>query len=927
MTSESPLHIRRDCRVSLFQLFDSSEFVFDVPPYQRPYAWRTKQIYELLQDFVRAYESRQEYFLGAIVATRAASGGAAGGATDGAHTPYQLIDGQQRLTSLMLLLGYLRHWASSATAAPSATAGSAIAASGPGPGLEGRLRRMLYLEADPLDPGSTGRYRLQLREPDNAFLRAHMLDGWLPTRFRRAGIMAAGAGGSGSAADAGGEESAGTGAGDGWGISSIAGEVAEGAAGEVQPLASESHWRLYENATFLSSQLDRLAAAGLNLQDFAFHVLRNCFVVLMVARDENASFTIFSCLNGRGMDLTVVDKLKAELLQSLSPAERASYAAAWSDMEAVLGRPAFHRVFTYMRRLAAVRDPGLLSAAAVGGLAVGGSYGSYGDARDGEGGMDADGAAAGVLEYFTRRADDPAAVKQVALDYARLLLQLRQASWVPPPLPPSQSLQREERTAGSAAAGPQDAAAQQQAALLAELNARSAALNLFADEAWLPPLLEFCYQTDDLAQRVQFMKAAEALQLLLELQGDAAAKAARWGVVAEALLSRPFSPRAVLQAVALSNLERAAFRCEPPSVWAQVPDIRGLHVEKVVPQSAPEGSTWRKTRLSTPCDPQSAWPPVWFDSGSGSSSGSSCNTSPGASISRSTRDLNSSAASEPAADVASSFTSSAAAATAAAAASAAASSSYEVKYWYDVQRLHWHGKLGNLVLLPATAATASAAAAATASTAPSPPSSSKSSASPLTQSAAAPLAASAALAPAPAAATTATTSSSGSSLHQQHHQHHHPNDYDAKAAQWRAAGAGARLPGFTGPLLQPGAGRYSRFRFCYDECRQRHQEEVWNPGEPRKAMPDWLADWGVVLKGIKVVDAESKQKVRKELAKAARVKARSRMDVDDGAAAAAAGSGRAGAKKRSARVVVPKAKAGKAGAGSSKAAAGDEMQE
>ena len=107
---------------------------------------------------------------------------------------------------------------------------------------------------------------MQLREPDNAFLRAHMLDGWLPTRFRRAGIMAAGAGGSGSAADAGGEESAGTGAGDGWGISSIAGEVAEGAAGEVQPLASESHWRLYENATFLSSQLDRLAAAGLNLQ-------------------------------------------------------------------------------------------------------------------------------------------------------------------------------------------------------------------------------------------------------------------------------------------------------------------------------------------------------------------------------------------------------------------------------------------------------------------------------------------------------------------------------------------------------------------------------------------------------------------------------------------------------------------------------------
>jgi hypothetical protein len=36
-------------QVSLFQLFDSSDYKFDIPTYQRPYAWRTKQIYELLQ--------------------------------------------------------------------------------------------------------------------------------------------------------------------------------------------------------------------------------------------------------------------------------------------------------------------------------------------------------------------------------------------------------------------------------------------------------------------------------------------------------------------------------------------------------------------------------------------------------------------------------------------------------------------------------------------------------------------------------------------------------------------------------------------------------------------------------------------------------------------------------------------------------------
>jgi hypothetical protein len=45
------------------------------------------------------------------------------------------------------------------------------------------------------------------------------------------------------------------------------------------------------------------------------HVLRNCMVVLMTARDEGTSFKIFSTLNGRGVDLAVVDKLKPELLQ------------------------------------------------------------------------------------------------------------------------------------------------------------------------------------------------------------------------------------------------------------------------------------------------------------------------------------------------------------------------------------------------------------------------------------------------------------------------------------------------------------------------------------------------------------------------------------------------------------------------------------
>jgi uncharacterized protein with ParB-like and HNH nuclease domain len=46
-----------------------------------------------------------------------------------------------------------------------------------------------------------------------------------------------------------------------------------------------------------------------------FHVLRNCHLVVMTARDEASSFSIFSTLNSRGVDLSEVDKLKADLLQ------------------------------------------------------------------------------------------------------------------------------------------------------------------------------------------------------------------------------------------------------------------------------------------------------------------------------------------------------------------------------------------------------------------------------------------------------------------------------------------------------------------------------------------------------------------------------------------------------------------------------------
>ncbi|MGI0440018.1 DUF262 domain-containing protein [Helicobacter himalayensis] len=71
---------------------------FLIPQYQRPYRWEAKECEELWDDIVRVFDNKnlenfEEYFLGSIVAYRS---------NDNKNT-LEIIDGQQRLTTLSLL--------------------------------------------------------------------------------------------------------------------------------------------------------------------------------------------------------------------------------------------------------------------------------------------------------------------------------------------------------------------------------------------------------------------------------------------------------------------------------------------------------------------------------------------------------------------------------------------------------------------------------------------------------------------------------------------------------------------------------------------------------------------------------------------------------------------------------------------------------
>ncbi len=74
----------------------SQEFFFRVPAYQRPFSWEGDNFEDLVDDIITAVKE-QEYFLGTIVLQEIGEKG-----------NYEIVDGQQRLTSLLILLSCLR---------------------------------------------------------------------------------------------------------------------------------------------------------------------------------------------------------------------------------------------------------------------------------------------------------------------------------------------------------------------------------------------------------------------------------------------------------------------------------------------------------------------------------------------------------------------------------------------------------------------------------------------------------------------------------------------------------------------------------------------------------------------------------------------------------------------------------------------------
>lgn len=123
----------------------TEQICYEIPPYQRPYSWNTENVQQLLEDVWEAYNANDpEYFIGSLITIEKQK-----------DLRYEVVDGQQRLTTLNLIFARLRDH---------------VAEAGAKAALQKRILPRNELIGEVETP------RLLLRKKDQSFFRGHVLE-------------------------------------------------------------------------------------------------------------------------------------------------------------------------------------------------------------------------------------------------------------------------------------------------------------------------------------------------------------------------------------------------------------------------------------------------------------------------------------------------------------------------------------------------------------------------------------------------------------------------------------------------------------------------------------------------------------------------------------------------------------------------------
>lgn len=275
---------------NLSHIFNLSSYQFEIPTYQRPYAWTEEQASDLINDIIAAFPYGQsdphEYFLGSIVLIKPK-----------AYDPHaEVVDGQQRLTSLTLLFSVLRHLLP--------------------PNMEEQKKHITKILKDEHPMKKKNIAGLTLREQDESFFEEKIRD---PQGIE---IL----------------------------ISQNAGFETDSQK-LLQNNAKVFIKTIKDQCPINLELSDWILHLFNSIQDF-------CFLVVVSTQNFDTAYRIFSTLNTRGLDLDPCDILKAEILGAIQDSqEREKYRKIWDGEESDLGRKDFNMLFTHIHRIKLKEKP------------------------------------------------------------------------------------------------------------------------------------------------------------------------------------------------------------------------------------------------------------------------------------------------------------------------------------------------------------------------------------------------------------------------------------------------------------------------------------------------------------------------------------------------------------------------------------------
>lgn len=260
----------------------TSKFEYHIPSYQRPYAWEKEQaetLFDDLLDFYRNQPKDDNYFLGSIVLIK----------EDDENNPYSdVIDGQQRLTSLTILL-------------------SVIASLIKDVKLRTKVEKYLYEDGDELI-GLAPQPRLFLRPKEKDFFRYYIQE----VRINELLSLKT----------------------------------------DSPTFDTEAKRHIRINCQAFNDRLNLyFEPESDDFKRFVGFVLKRCYLISVMTPSQTSAFRVFSVMNSRGLDLLPIDIFKADIIGEIPVNQQNIYTQKWEDMENDLSRQGFNELFVHIRMI------------------------------------------------------------------------------------------------------------------------------------------------------------------------------------------------------------------------------------------------------------------------------------------------------------------------------------------------------------------------------------------------------------------------------------------------------------------------------------------------------------------------------------------------------------------------------------------------